>query len=83
MTDQPTTPKKWLQKKQKEHPGKIRIVTKENGGKADALNTGFSLAQYDVVIAMDGDTIFMKDTISKLARHFPIHKWWSCRKSMC
>lgn len=55
--------------KEKNHP-QVRLVTKENGGKASALNLGVSFAKYDVVISMDGDTIFMPDTITKLARHF-------------
>ncbi|MDQ2776914.1 MAG: glycosyltransferase [Acidobacteriota bacterium] len=52
-----------------EHP-KIRILSQPNGGKSAALNNGIRHAKYDVLVAVDADTLFRKGTIEKLARHF-------------
>lgn len=48
----------------------VQVMTKPNGGKASALNLGFARLEVDVVVAMDADTVFMPDTISKMVRHF-------------
>lgn len=48
----------------------VTVVTKENGGKAEALNFGWRLAKGDVVIALDADTLFTPQTISALAHRF-------------
>jgi cellulose synthase/poly-beta-1,6-N-acetylglucosamine synthase-like glycosyltransferase/peptidoglycan/xylan/chitin deacetylase (PgdA/CDA1 family) len=44
----------------------VRVITQRNSGKPGALNTGIRLAQSDVLILVDGDTIFELDTIGKL-----------------
>lgn len=49
---------------------RVEVVTKPNGGKAAALNFGFQMLDVDVVVALDADTIFMPDTISRLVGHF-------------
>src|SRR5438128_1591736 len=49
---------------------RVRIFTKANGGKARALNFGINQTQAEIVIALDADTIFRVDAISKLVRHF-------------
>lgn len=49
---------------------RVRLLTLDNGGKARALNTGLTLANGDIVIALDADTQFEPDTIAKLARWF-------------
>jgi cellulose synthase/poly-beta-1,6-N-acetylglucosamine synthase-like glycosyltransferase/peptidoglycan/xylan/chitin deacetylase (PgdA/CDA1 family) len=49
---------------------KIKIFKKENGGKATALNFGISKAQHDIVILVDADTQFKKNSIHNLVRHF-------------
>lgn len=49
---------------------KVRIYTKPNGGKSNALNFGIEKTKAEIVVTLDADTIFRPDTISKLARHF-------------
>jgi glycosyltransferase involved in cell wall biosynthesis len=34
----------------------VRLVSKVNGGKASALNTGIALARHEYVLCMDGDS---------------------------
>lgn len=57
-------------KLRKKHQGLIRFYSRQNGGKAAALNFGISKAKYGVIVAMDGDTIFTPDTIRNLVRPF-------------
>jgi cellulose synthase/poly-beta-1,6-N-acetylglucosamine synthase-like glycosyltransferase/spore germination protein YaaH/peptidoglycan/xylan/chitin deacetylase (PgdA/CDA1 family) len=49
---------------------RVRLYTKPNGGKPTALNFGVSCTDAEIVVALDADTIFARDTISKLVRHF-------------
>lgn len=49
---------------------RLRVVRKFNGGKASALNYGIGLAQYDIVVAIDADTVFHAHTLQLLMRHF-------------
>ena len=49
---------------------RVRVFTKENGGKPAALNFGLAKTQAEVIVALDADTVFTKDTIVKLVRHF-------------
>ncbi|POM23132.1 Poly-beta-1,6-N-acetyl-D-glucosamine synthase [Actinomadura rubteroloni] len=46
-------------------PG-VRLVRKANGGKPSALNAGVGMALYDVLVLVDGDTVFQRDTIRHL-----------------
>ncbi|MFZ4478946.1 MAG: glycosyltransferase family 2 protein [Rhodoferax sp.] len=48
----------------------IRVVTKANGGKADALNTGMTLARGEFILNMDGDTKLSPNTLRVCIRHF-------------
>ena len=49
---------------------KVFILTQPNGGKSAALNNGIAHANYDILIAVDADTLFRLGTIGLLARHF-------------
>lgn len=49
---------------------RVRVLTKPNGGKPAALNFGISATQAEIVIALDADTLFTRDTIAQLVRHF-------------
>ena len=49
---------------------RVQILTQPNGGKSAALNNGIGHSKYDLLIAVDADTLFRKETIEKLVRHF-------------
>ncbi len=54
-----------------EHYGdRLQLIQVTNGGKARALNIGIAYARPNIVICIDGDTIFHHDAIAKLIRHF-------------
>ncbi|REE95746.1 bifunctional polysaccharide deacetylase/glycosyltransferase family 2 protein [Thermomonospora umbrina] len=46
-------------------PGVV-LVRKPNGGKPSALNTGIARARADIVVMVDGDTVFQRDTLGHL-----------------
>jgi cellulose synthase/poly-beta-1,6-N-acetylglucosamine synthase-like glycosyltransferase len=48
----------------------LRVVSKANGGKASALNTGIALARHDYVLCMDGDSRLEPNTLRAAMRHF-------------
>lgn len=48
----------------------LRVVTQPNGGKSVASNHGIMLARGEIVVTLDGDTLFEPQTIRMLARHF-------------
>nr|MDQ3803216.1 glycosyltransferase family 2 protein [Acidobacteriota bacterium] len=49
---------------------RVRLYTKENGGKAEALNYGLRRARGEIVVALDADTVFPPQTLAALARPF-------------
>lgn len=51
------------------HPH-VGIVTIPNGGKTNAVNLGFDIAQGEIIVTIDADTLIAKDAISNLVRHF-------------
>lgn len=44
------------------HPN-LLLVEKENGGKADALNTGINIAQYPYFCSIDGDSLLQEQAL--------------------
>jgi cellulose synthase/poly-beta-1,6-N-acetylglucosamine synthase-like glycosyltransferase/spore germination protein YaaH/peptidoglycan/xylan/chitin deacetylase (PgdA/CDA1 family) len=48
----------------------LRVFTKPNAGKSEALNYGINRTTADVVVTLDADTIFAKDTITRLVSRF-------------
>ncbi|CAM5700422.1 glycosyltransferase [Streptomyces violaceorubidus] len=50
-------------------PG-VRVVRQANAGKPAALNNGVRQARYDIVVMMDGDTVFEPDTVRHLVQPF-------------
>jgi cellulose synthase/poly-beta-1,6-N-acetylglucosamine synthase-like glycosyltransferase/peptidoglycan/xylan/chitin deacetylase (PgdA/CDA1 family) len=49
---------------------RVSVLSIANGGKASALNVGLGKARGAVVVALDADTQFNPDTISRLVRWF-------------
>lgn len=52
-----------------ELPG-VTVIRKENGGKPSALNAGIGAASHDLVVMVDGDTVFEPDTVHALIQPF-------------
>lgn len=50
-------------------PG-VTVIRKENGGKPSALNAGLDAASHDLVVMVDGDTVFEPDTVHALIQPF-------------
>ncbi|MEU9217019.1 glycosyltransferase [Streptomyces sp. NPDC048376] len=50
-------------------PG-VRVVRQANAGKPAALDNGVRQARYDIVVMMDGDTVFEPDTVRHLVQPF-------------
>jgi cellulose synthase/poly-beta-1,6-N-acetylglucosamine synthase-like glycosyltransferase/peptidoglycan/xylan/chitin deacetylase (PgdA/CDA1 family) len=48
-------------------PG-VRVIRRPNGGKPAALNTGIAQATHELLIMVDGDTVFEPATIGHLVR---------------
>ncbi|MGW1026646.1 bifunctional polysaccharide deacetylase/glycosyltransferase family 2 protein [Streptomyces sp. NPDC002577] len=48
----------------------VRVIRQENAGKPAALNNGVRNASYDIVVMMDGDTVFEPDTVHQLVQPF-------------
>jgi cellulose synthase/poly-beta-1,6-N-acetylglucosamine synthase-like glycosyltransferase len=48
----------------------LRVVDKENGGKADALNVGINAALHPLFCAMDADSILQRDSLRLVVEPF-------------
>lgn len=48
----------------------LRVLDQPNGGKSAASNHGIAQSRGDVVVTLDGDTVFEPQTIKMFARHF-------------
>src|SRR5204862_6001000 len=48
----------------------VRVIRKNNGGKASALNAGIAIATSEFVLCMDGDSRLHPDTLRFAMRHF-------------
>jgi cellulose synthase/poly-beta-1,6-N-acetylglucosamine synthase-like glycosyltransferase/peptidoglycan/xylan/chitin deacetylase (PgdA/CDA1 family) len=49
---------------------RVEVISIANGGKANALNVGLARSRGEVIVALDADTHFNADTISRLVRWF-------------
>lgn len=49
---------------------RVTLLTMENGGKAKALNRALAQAKGEIIVALDADTQFEKETILRLVRWF-------------
>ncbi|NMH91118.1 glycosyltransferase [Pseudonocardia bannensis] len=50
-------------------PG-VRVIRQRNAGKPAALNTGIAYARHDIIVMMDGDTVFEPTTVRHLVQPF-------------
>ena len=59
-----------------QHQSKVKVLTKENGGKASALQYGIEASTAAYVVCIDADTKLATDAVSKLMRNFlnPLNK---------
>ena len=48
----------------------LRVVDKENGGKADALNVGINAARHPLFCAIDADSILQRDSLRRVVEPF-------------
>jgi len=51
-------------------PANVRVIRQANAGKAAALNAGIAIARHDIVVLIDGDTVFEPDTVAALIAPF-------------
>jgi cellulose synthase/poly-beta-1,6-N-acetylglucosamine synthase-like glycosyltransferase len=49
----------------------VRVVRQANAGKPAALNTGIAHARGDILVLVDGDTVFAPDAVGRLVQ--PLH----------
>ena len=49
---------------------RLLVIDKENGGKADSLNTAINASRFPLVIAVDADTLIEPDALLRLTRPF-------------
>ncbi len=47
---------------------RVRVISQPNAGKAAALRTGTELASHDILVMLDGDTVFEPQTIRHLVQ---------------
>jgi cellulose synthase/poly-beta-1,6-N-acetylglucosamine synthase-like glycosyltransferase len=50
--------------------GRVQVLTKDNGGKAAALNFALDRLTEDIYVGIDADTVIAADAVSKLIPHF-------------
>lgn len=50
-------------------PG-VRVIRQVNGGKPAALNTGIAHARHELIVMIDGDTVFAPETVGRLVQPF-------------
>jgi cellulose synthase/poly-beta-1,6-N-acetylglucosamine synthase-like glycosyltransferase len=48
----------------------LRVIDKENGGKADALNAGINSARCPLFCAVDADSVLQRDSLQRVVRPF-------------
>jgi cellulose synthase/poly-beta-1,6-N-acetylglucosamine synthase-like glycosyltransferase/peptidoglycan/xylan/chitin deacetylase (PgdA/CDA1 family) len=49
---------------------RVRVIRQPNSGKSAALNTGIAHARHEIIVMMDGDTIFEPGTVRALVQPF-------------
>ncbi|MFJ6796942.1 bifunctional polysaccharide deacetylase/glycosyltransferase family 2 protein [Streptomyces sp. NPDC091268] len=52
------------------HLPRVRVIRQQNAGKPAALNTGIRAASYDLLVMVDGDTVFEPDAVRMIVQPF-------------
>jgi cellulose synthase/poly-beta-1,6-N-acetylglucosamine synthase-like glycosyltransferase/peptidoglycan/xylan/chitin deacetylase (PgdA/CDA1 family) len=52
------------------HLPRVRLLVQANAGKAQALNTGIAAARHELIVTVDADTVFERDTLRRLVQPF-------------
>jgi poly-beta-1,6-N-acetyl-D-glucosamine synthase len=65
-----TKPIRAIYKSRNKAFGKLLVIDKENGGKADALNAGINFSTKDFISAIDVDSILVEDALLIMAKPF-------------
>ncbi|MBV9126960.1 MAG: glycosyltransferase, partial [Verrucomicrobia bacterium] len=53
-----------------EGAGRVRLLRQPNGGKSAALSAGVQAARHELLVFLDADTLFQRDTLRELAAPF-------------
>jgi cellulose synthase/poly-beta-1,6-N-acetylglucosamine synthase-like glycosyltransferase len=48
----------------------LRVIDKENGGKADSLNAGINASHYPLFCGVDADSILQRDSLQRVVKPF-------------
>ncbi|GIZ53731.1 glycosyltransferase family 2 protein [Noviherbaspirillum aridicola] len=48
----------------------LRVIDKQNGGKADSLNAGINASRYPLFCGVDADSILQRDSLQRLVKPF-------------
>ncbi len=48
----------------------LRVIDKDNGGKADALNAGINATRYPLFCSVDADSILQRDSLKRVVQPF-------------
>jgi cellulose synthase/poly-beta-1,6-N-acetylglucosamine synthase-like glycosyltransferase len=57
-----------------QYKDKIKILHKENGGKASALNYGIVYATGEIIVIVDADTIIGRHSLKEIVKGFEVNK---------
>ena len=52
------------------HYPNLRVIDKENGGKADSLNAGINASRHPLFCGVDADSILARDSLQRVAKPF-------------
>jgi len=66
----PAQPVRGIYKSKNRSFNRLVVIDKENGGKADALNTGINVASNELLACIDVDCILSHESITKMVRPF-------------
>lgn len=64
----PTKPVRGIYRS-KRYPN-LRVIDKENGGKADSLNAGINASRFPLFCGVDADSILQRDSLQRVVRPF-------------